>query len=91
MPTLVGADLAALQALEAAFRRESEAVAALQARVHAQVVGTETLWVGPAAQRFRDRWHEHFVRALAELTEALRANADVVRGRHDAIERATGV
>jgi uncharacterized protein YukE len=91
MATLVGADLPALQSLEAAFRRESEAVDALRSRIHAQVVGSEALWVGPAAQQFRDRWQEQFVRALAELTEALRGNADVVRARHDAIERATGV
>ena len=54
MPTLVGADLAALQALEAAFRRESEAVEALRSRVHGQVVGSESLWTGPAAQQFRE-------------------------------------
>ncbi len=85
--TILGGDPQQMQHLAARFRDESRAVGELQGRVTAAL--GDTLWTGPAAQRFRQEWEGSFRQALARLQEALEQNAQVVDARLRAITEAT--
>lgn len=85
--TMVGGNLEQMAGLQQAFQRDGQAVAELQQRITAAL--GNTVWTGPAAQRFRDEWSATFVPALVRLREALDENASLVRNRAEAIRTAT--
>lgn len=82
-----GGDLVQLDELTARFRQESAEIEALEARIG--VCLQSTVWMGPAAERFRQEWSAEFVPALRRLAEAMEANALAVGRRRQAIESAT--
>lgn len=85
--TILGGDPQQMQRLAGQFRREAQAVSELQHRVTASL--GDTLWTGPAADRFRQEWEGSFRQALVRLQEALEQNAQVVEARLRAISEAT--
>jgi hypothetical protein len=87
MSTMVGGNLEQLQALQHQFLTESQAVTELQTRITSTL--NDTLWTGPASDRFREDWNGTFVPALARLHDALTTNAQVVSSRMQAIHDAT--
>ena len=87
MTTMVGGNLEQLSALEAKLRAESEAVGELTKRITAALANT--MWSGPASDRFRADWQSNFCRALAGLQQSLNDNAVAVASRREAIQAAT--
>ena len=85
--TMVGGNLEQMAGLQQAFQRDAQAVVELQQRITAAL--GNTLWTGPAAQRFRDEWSATFVPALTQLRDALEQNSALVRNRTEAIRTAT--
>ena len=87
MSSMVGGSLEQMQSLEQQFTGDAQVVAELQRRISAAV--GNTMWTGPASDRFRNEWNGTFVPALSRLQEALNENATVVRNRRQAIQTAT--
>lgn len=85
--TILGGDPQQMQQLAGRFRHEAQAVADLQARITAAL--GDTVWTGPAAERFRQEWDGTFRQALVRLQEALDQNARIVDDRLRAITEAT--
>lgn len=86
--SMVGGNIAEMQQLEQQFQREGQAVGELKARITG--VLNATTWTGPAADRFKQEWHDQYARALDALQRALEENAGVVRNRRAALEQAMG-
>lgn len=82
-----GGDLVQLDELAARFRQERAEIEALEVRIGVSL--QSTVWMGPAAERFRQAWSTEFVPALRRLAEAMEANAVAVGRRRQAIESAT--
>lgn len=85
--SMVGGNLEQMAGLQQAFQRDAQSVTELQQRITAAL--GNTMWTGPAAQRFREEWSGTFVPALSQLRDALEQNATLVRNRSEAIRTAT--
>jgi uncharacterized protein YukE len=84
----VGAELEHLNILKSVFDRQSGNVADLTSSIRGQL--NNTVWTGPASERFRTAWQSEFEPMLNKLREALiDAGAEVGR-RQQAIASATG-
>jgi uncharacterized protein YukE len=82
----IGATIEEMNALQAAFRRESTTVATLTNSISSQV--SSTWWVGPAAERFRGTWEGEFRPMLARLQAELDNCSVEVGNRAAAITQA---
>lgn len=87
MSAILGGDPQQMQQLAQTFRAEAGAVEQLTARINGTL--NNTVWTGPAADRFRQEWETSFRQALTRLQEALNENAAVVDNRMRAITEAT--
>lgn len=88
MSAILGGDPQQMHQLASTFRAEAGAVEQLTARIGASL--GNTVWTGPAADRFRQEWETSFRQGLARLQQALEQNAAIVDGRLRAITEATG-
>jgi WXG100 family type VII secretion target len=84
--TKVGGELGSMQGLKKSFDTNGARSTELKNAVKSQL--DNTVWEGPAANRFREAWNKEFEPALAKLTEALKEAGQEVQRRHDALERA---
>ncbi len=82
----IGGELASMLALRKALESNANQSVELKNAVKGQL--SNTVWEGPAAQRFRDSWARDFEPALVKLAEALREAGNEVQRRKDALERA---
>lgn len=85
--SILGGDPQQMQQLSVQFRNEGQQVADLASRITGTLANT--VWTGPAADRFRQEWEGDFRQVLARLQEALERNAQVVDTRLRAITDAT--
>jgi WXG100 family type VII secretion target len=81
------ADLEQLSALKVTFDEQSQAVDQLAGAIRTQLANT--VWQGPAADRFRDSWSGEFEPALRRLQAALQEAGKEVESRRAALEQAT--
>jgi uncharacterized protein YukE len=77
--TQIGGSIEEMRQLQSAFSREAATVQQLTQAVSAQV--GSTWWIGPAADRFRERWGSEFRPVLLQLQEALSGSSQEI-GRH---------
>ena len=82
----VGGELTSMKGLKKSLDTNANRAVELKNAVKSQL--TNTVWEGPAANRFREAWNSEFEPALAKLTEALKEAGNEVQRRHDALERA---
>lgn len=82
----IGATIEEMQALQAAFTRESATVEQLTSAISGQVGGT--WWVGPAAERFKGQWEGEFKPMLMQLQQSLVECSQEVQRRSQAISQA---
>jgi uncharacterized protein YukE len=76
----IGGEIEQMSQLSSTFTTECANIGELTARIDGQV--TQTWWVGPAADRFREQWSGEFKTMLSRLQEALTdASAEVNRRR----------
>lgn len=85
--SILGANPEQMQQLAVRFRNEARAVSDLQGRITGTLA--DTVWTGPAAERFRSEWETSFRQALTRLEAALDDNAQQVERRLQAITEAT--
>jgi WXG100 family type VII secretion target len=85
--SILGGDPQQMQQLSVQFRNEGQQVADVASRITGTLANT--VWTGPAADRFRQEWEGDFRQVLARLQEALERNAHVVDSRLRAITDAT--
>lgn len=87
--TMVGGEIDAVRALAARFRSWAGSLEGLHGEVAGGVDGAVgSIWLGRAAEDFRDRWHGEYGRALRSMVEALEVSAQELVGRADALEQA---
>jgi len=80
-------DLEQLSALKVAFDQQGQAVDELAGAIRSQL--GNTVWEGPAADRFRDAWSGEFEPALRKLQAAFQEAGNEVNTRRTALEQAT--
>lgn len=86
MSQKIGGELTSMQGLKKALDTNADRTVELKNAVKSQL--SNTVWEGPAAERFRNAWRSDFEPALAKLTEALKEAGNEVQRRKDALERA---
>lgn len=86
MAQKVGGELTSMAGLKKSLDTNANRTVELKNAVKSQL--NNTVWEGPAANRFRDAWNNEFEPALAKLTEALKEAGQEVQRRKDALERA---
>jgi uncharacterized protein YukE len=84
----VGAELEHLTILKNVFDRQSGNVTELTNAIRGQL--NNTVWTGPASERFRTSWQAEFEPMLHKLGEALVDSGAEVGRRQQAIAAATG-
>lgn len=82
----IGAEMGQLADLQKTFGQQSQAVEQLTTTIDSRV--GNTLWEGPAADRFRNAWTSEFKPTLKSLREALDQASQEVSDRHRALEQA---
>lgn len=84
----VSADLEQLAILKSTFDQQGQAVEELTSAIRTQL--GNTLWEGPAAERFRGAWTGEYEPALRKLQGALQEAGAEVEARRAASEQALG-
>lgn len=84
----IGGNIEQLATLEAAFARESQTVEQLSSSIRGQLA--DTMWEGPAAERFRSQWNSEYEPALRRLQAALQEAGGEVARRREALLQAGG-
>lgn len=79
----IGGEIEQMSVLSSTFTTECANVGDLTAHIDGQV--TQTWWVGPAADRFREAWNGEFKNMLSRLQAALTDAATEVNRRRDAL------
>lgn len=87
MSQKVGGELGSMQGLKRSLESNATRATELKNAVRSQL--GNTVWEGPAADRFREAWRNEFEPALTKLTESLVDASGEVQRRHDALERAS--
>lgn len=82
----IGGELGQMRSLKSNFERQAQTVSELQSSIRNQL--NNTLWKGPAADRFREGWQNEYEPALRKLQDALGEAAGEVGRRADALEQA---
>ncbi len=84
----IGGEIDQLSVLQVTFNNQSGAVEEVAQNLTAQL--GNTVWNGPAAERFRASWHDEFAPILRKLSEALVEAGVEVGRRRDALVQAGG-
>lgn len=87
MANTVGGQLDEMAQLARTFTTNGSQAQQIRAVIDRALAGTT--WTGPAAERFRDAWHQ-FSPSLDKLHEALVEAGREVEQRRHALEQATG-
>jgi WXG100 family type VII secretion target len=80
--SMFGADLGQLRQLASKFDKDGDTLNSLIASLNGDTNGSNEIWKGPAADRFRGEWNDlkptfdKFVQTLHEAAKAIRTNAD---------------
>ena len=82
----IGGEIEQLSALQSTFNTQSGAVEDLKRILSGQL--SNTVWQGPAADRFRSSWESDFSPALVRLAQALNDAGTEVARRRDALVQA---
>ena len=82
----VGGNLEQLTSLKGKFNTEADDVQRLIGSINGAL--TNTWWVGPAAERFKDAWQTEYVSALNKLKTALIDAGREVGNREQALRNA---
>jgi len=82
----IGGEIEQLSSLQSTFGNQSGAVEELTRVITTQL--TNTVWQGPAADRFRGSWDGEFAPTLKRLAEALVEAGTEVGRRRDALVQA---
>jgi uncharacterized protein YukE len=84
---MLGGELETMATLKAKLNEQANTVATLSSTVDQQV--KNTVWTGPAADRFRELWDGQFKQTLEQLRIALTDASTEVANRAEAIRVAT--
>jgi uncharacterized protein YukE len=84
---MLGGELETMATLKGKLNEQANTVATLTSTVDQQV--KNTVWSGPAADRFRELWDGQFKQTLEQLRIALNDAASEVSNRAEAIRVAT--
>jgi uncharacterized protein YukE len=84
---MLGGELETMATLKGKLNEQANTVATLTSTVDQQV--KNTVWSGPAADRFRELWDGQFKQTLEQLRIALNDAATEVNNRAEAIRVAT--
>ena len=79
----IGGEIEQMSQLSSTFTSECANVGELTTRIDGQV--SQTWWVGPAADRFREQWTGEFKSMLNRLQTALTDASTEVSRRRDAL------
>jgi WXG100 family type VII secretion target len=82
----IGGEIEQLAQLKTSFDRQAQAVDQVAATIRADL--GNTVWEGPAAERFRAQWSSEFEPALRKLQAALSESGVEVSRRRDALVQA---
>jgi len=84
---MVGGEIEQLSSLQTTFNNQSATVTHLTQALTGQL--GNTVWHGPAADRFRASWQDEFAPILRKLSGALVEAGTEVARRRDALVEAT--
>ncbi len=79
----IGGEIEQLAELKSVFERQAGSVDELTSTIGAQL--RNTVWEGPAADRFRSMWESEFKNSLTKLRGALQDAGTEVARRRDAL------
>jgi uncharacterized protein YukE len=85
----MGADTEQLHNLGAKLKSQMEVIDTLTATVTSAL--SNTIWEGPARERFEGDWHNSFSPALRNLKDAFQAAGSECQNRATALQHAMGV
>jgi uncharacterized protein YukE len=85
----MGADTEQLHALGAKLKAQIGVIDTLSSTVASAL--SNTVWEGPARERFEGDWHNSFAPALRNLKEAFDAAGTECQNRATALQHAMGV
>jgi hypothetical protein len=83
MSDVIGGQLTQLIELSKDLGLRANELEEIRAAVESRI--TETWWVGPAADRFREAWNADLASFLTRVGMALEEASTEVRSRHDAL------
>ena len=83
---VIGGEVEQLSSLQTTFNNQSGAVDQLTSALTGQL--GNTVWQGPAADRFRATWHEEFAPMLRKLSQTLNEAGSEVGRRRDGLVQA---
>ena len=82
----IGGEVEQLAQLKSSFDRQTQAVEQVAATIRGDLANT--VWEGPAAERFRAQWSSEYEPALRKLQAALNECGVEVARRRDALVQA---
>ena len=83
---VIGGEVEQLSSLQTTFNNHSGAVDQLTQALTGQLANT--VWQGPAAERFRASWQEEFAPVLRKLSQTLNQAGSEVGRRREALVQA---
>lgn len=82
----IGGEIEQLAQLKSTFDRESQVIEELTTTLRSQL--QNTMWEGPAAERFRSQWSSEYESNLRKLQAALQQCGAEIARRRDALMQA---